>query len=380
MIYYGLPYWRGGSDDKAYETIALELYEKNIFSLSEIKSETDYSTGFEFILVWIIRLSDFFGGYHTIIFRLLNIGAWMICCLLITDNMSDTENKKCEFLLYLLFLFPNALYISMHIFRDTISALVLILIYWIQKNSYRIKKQKLISSGIVISLLIFGYTIRRANILYGIATILIVLLANYYSDAIRKEEWSILLKRKKTGIGCIVFVILLTLILIVFMASGYLAWSLDYSLRYVNYYGNILEGRGSHGILSVPLLPFGIFFRMLYGLCVPFPSGIVNIFMHQNIETITHFLTSLGTVTQIALLPFLVKGVKKNKDIFLMFLMTFFSVICTTFTFRHFIYVYPFMIYLIVDGLFRTDKKSMYTYLCFMILVEVILGCVYLVL
>ena len=66
-------------------------------------------------------------------------------------------------------------------------------------------------------------------------------------------------------------------------------------------------------------------------------------FSGEFIYSVLYTFVYLGTVFQLFLVPYLLKHVIRIDYAGLVFLAIFFSVIITTFTFRHFVMVYPFM-------------------------------------
>ena len=107
----------------------------------------------------------------------------------------------------------------------------------------------------------------------------------------------------------------------------------------------------SQFIFSEPLLPFGIFIRMAFGLIMPAPIWIFAPFLRSlSLNTVIESVVSIGTVVQLHGLPYILFSFRSMKKMSLTFLFTLLVVVSTTFTFRHFIMIYPFMITLFLHG------------------------------
>ncbi len=115
-------------------------------------------------------------------------------------------------------------------------------------------------------------------------------------------------------------------------------------------------------IFSKSLLPFGIFLRFAYGFVTPFPAALLSLnYFDEPIYSLVIASTCFGTIFQIFLLPYLYKGVKRMDYPAIKFLGMYGPIILTTFTFRHFIMVYPFAACILAQQIeitgYRTRKK-----------------------
>lgn len=337
IVKYGKPYYLGGSDDKNFELWAVESIKMNNFTIKDIIETKEFRyyncTGFIWLLSIIVRFSNLFDGYHTIIIRLINIYFTLFTGILVYKYFSNNEKEisnKVK-ILYLFCLFPNALYITIHGFRDAIYAFAIFSVFYIFSyiNEYNIIK-KILSILYMFFVGYIIYYIRKVGVIY-IAIIFILNILFKNSKVTEKKE-------------IIKFIILGIFTLILCFKTGIISETESYLFRYNNY---ILSGNNglSTFIFTTPILPFGIFFRIMYGLIFPSPTGILM--SSFDVDSIWKFIISIGTLYQTYMLPYVFKNIKRFDKVFLLYLIIFFSIVVTTFSFRHFLTLYPFMFILI---------------------------------
>jgi len=156
-------------------------------------------------------------------------------------------------------------------------------------------------------------------------------------------------------------------------------------LKYFNlYYSPYLVGLGREGglaskIFALQLFPLGLILRILYGLVSPVPSALLNIVgIPFDVDSFGIAFQSIGTILQIMSIPFFVfSDWTEHKTEALVFWVLFLGIVVTTFTFRHFIFIYPFMVLLIIS---RVSQMSMNRYLVITfgeVSILAILGCIY---
>lgn len=344
---YGQPYYLGGSDDSNFEIWANKAIKSNNYTLNDVVQNQEFKyyncNGFIWLLSIIIRFCNWFGGYHTIILRLINTYLLIFIGILAFKyfNKEVRENsKKNIYILYVTILFPNALYVSIHGFRDTVFAFIIFSIFYLTNYIKEQKKTTKILSIIYIILMAYlAYYIREVAIIYiGLSIILNIILDKKITN--KKNLFIFLLV-------CIICILLA----IKFNLLGKLTKYLD---RYNEYILGDAEGLASY-VFSTPLFPIGIILRIIYGSIFPSPTGLL--LNNFDIDSICKFIISIGTIFQIYMLPYLFKNIKKIDNIFIMYIIMFFSIILTTFNFRHFITLYPFMFILMGRQFINTEKQ-----------------------
>lgn len=393
----GLPYMQYGDDDYNFEQIALpQILSSNYrfpWQMDFYLHGGNNSKGFILLLAWLDILTKPFGGYHTIMLRLLNMYLLLSTGIMAMRYVMKHENcgeKNGLFVLYAIVLFPNCIYISVHVFRDTILAFIQfsILFLWDSlffphNSSNRVSgnngmkiltfsKQK--SIGIVFSsyiwcfiissiLVYIAFYIRYESIFFNIITIVITIM-------LRNTTISM-----KTFLR-IIFFSIITLILF---------WQLDFLrilfLRIYGYseYRSVLsEGGLSNFVFSADLFPFGIFLRMVYALVSPFPAQILNFLkIFNNIHTFWAVLVSGGVIWQLTNYSNALNGMRKLDKIVIIYWIHIIVISITTFTFRHFIAVYPYLMILIMRGKILMTSRSLFFGRIISFFAIVLLGTLY---
>jgi len=362
---YGEPYYSGGSDDKNFELWAKESIKLNNFSIKDIIETKKFRyfncTGFIWLMSMLIRLSNIFDGYHTIIIRLLNIYFTMftgILCYKYFSNKEKNISNKIK-ILYLVCLFPNALYVTIHGFRDAIYTFIIFSVFYLLNY---IKDKKIFSKILIIVYLILTtyitYYIRKVGVLYiGIIIVLNLLFKN--SKITEKKEF---LKAIILGVA----------VLLLGIKSGIIGETEQYLDRYNGYILNGASGLSSM-VFTTPILPFGIFLRIIYGLIFPAPTGLIISII--DVDSICKFIISIGTIYQIYMLPYLIKNIKKFDKVFLIFIIIFFSIVVATFSFRHYLMLYPFMFILInrtKDECSSIEKKKNFFFMTLVLILGIL--------
>lgn len=360
--YYGAPYYFGNSDDYNFEISAQQVLNEDLWFPWEIKASPAFnnnnSIGFIWTISILMRLGNLMGGYHTVVFRLLNIHTLLCMSIMVYKYFKrhySASQKLCYLLLLTLCLFPNCLYISSHVFRDTISAfLIFTSFYLIDKVDFHkveIKKNVPYYLWLFLSLtiiLIYGYYVRSMNMVYIIITILI----------------SIIMKMnclKKKDIKYIVLMILAFLgIILIFNLQGLIKY---YIITYSEYNSELNDGALTNTLFQLPLFPLGIIARTLYGFIYPNPLYLINIFDAFNDPyKFFYILIAFGTIIQIYLLPYFIKSFSKINKETMVFGIIFFSIILTTFGFRHFIMLYPFYFLIVFRTIILCSREQRIKY------------------
>jgi hypothetical protein len=356
---YSIPYFGGGSDDLFFENYSEHVVDKNYMFpeqyISDPLLKSHNSKGFLWILSWLIRISNIFGDYHTIAYRILNIYFLISLSILVFRYFEKTykfTSKQNLLVLYTVSLFPNSLYISIHVFRDTLIILLLFSVFFLWDNYINADKKrkfKLIKA-IVLTLILsyISYWIRSQSLIFITAIIVI----------------STLLKNKNLSFKNFgVFFILSVLAII--LASFYDIWDLTlaFSERYTNHKLEISDGL-SNKIFLIPLFPFGMAIRLAYGLISPIPVTILSISkIFDSVKMFFDVIIGFGVIVQIYMLPYLFKNIKKIDKVMITFVVFLMGIVIATFTFRHFIMLYPFMAILIFRQFFETRKNEKFVHL-----------------
>lgn len=333
---YGKPYY--ASDDEKFEYYALRLLENRVYFFKDLPYiyGLDFARGYLIPIIWLMKLSKPFGGYSTLSPRILNIFLWLSVSLLvykmmIKNQVSENNAKKIWIILSL---FPNALYISSFVYRDTLVCFLFFVSYYL---IHELVTQKINFSNKIIRLIIIGYSIyvlyyTRLQMLYVLLVLVIIELL--FNTRFAKKNVNK------------VFIILAggILGLVILSFTGGLALFGNTVSSYAEYNLTISDGL-SRMIFGSSLFPFGWILRAVYGLMVPFPAELLALnYISRPVYSLVRVLVLLGTVFQLFLLPYLFKKENGNENRIRMYALgiVYLSIILTTFTFRHFIMVYPF--------------------------------------
>jgi hypothetical protein len=341
---FGAPYYNElPSDDHSYERYALSAAnEVGWFQFGKIKEQVlppaFNSPGYVYILTTVVRVSEFFGGFHTFIPKILNLTLHSIGAILIyrilryTYTLGKVLSKKIA---YLYGLFPYLLFLSVHTFRDTIIGVCFIVVYYIYINYNKLKLINIIFS---IFLIYLAYTLR----IYSAVFMLGIIFACIQSSSPNK--------------------------LLKFSISIFAGFILVYALFFVEVssYGSLLKtlifeqirltqnkiGSGIGGsIFAIPLFPIGWFLRIIYLFISPVP------FLTSNLPDL---FISIGTSIQIYIYAFITYGtykfglVQKWTNAILWAIVL--GVSLTSFEYRHLTMVLPFLF--LVFGIYWHNYKK----------------------
>ncbi|WP_372995839.1 hypothetical protein [Lutispora sp.] len=354
MAQYGTPYYLGGSDDLAFEKTAEYILQAGYHLPNELLNEPSLyyhsAKGFLWLLSWLIRFCDIFGGYHTIAYRILNIYFLMTLGIFVYKYFSskyDFSNKQNLVLLLAVTMFPNAQYISIHVFRDTLNILILFVIFviWdICSSKEKLSKIMIIKTlSITLILTYVSFWMRAQNLIFIAAIVLLNLFLK--NKVLTKRTLSVYLGA-------------LLVTLIIFSYLGVFKEIIKFNEYYKDYLLETNQGL-SQRIFSMNLLPFGILFRIAFGLVSPLPLGILQFTdMFTDIEAFFKVIVSAGIIIQIYLTPYLLLNIRRIDKVTIVYIMFFLATVVTTFTFRHFIMLYPFMAILIFRQFYKTPKQT----------------------
>ncbi len=344
---YGTPYMGGGSDDRMFESFMLthvqrsEWYRyRSIRWWYPVRSFKVYI----YLLAWMHWLGDLLGGYHTLMPRFWNnFFLANLAILVYRAGRKHFELSLEAALLAALWLglSPIIMFITGHIFRDALVALLIFaLIYgWNSFGSYNlsIKVVTVVLSVLLVTLL-WGIRIQAA--LLTLMVLAFSLYTTYYH-----RKWirvaGILL------VGAIAVFFLLNFVGVVHVVSSLSSERiLGYFTRYNTHRLTLGESGISQFIFGVPLL-ISLPLRVVYLMISPLPI------LSAEIE---RTFLSVGTLLQILALPFLliglVKAVRRPRtwSYVMAFVLFFLSVAFVTFTFRHAFMFYPYFVLVVGLG------------------------------
>ncbi|WP_143066307.1 hypothetical protein [[Clostridium] polysaccharolyticum] len=341
---YGVPYYIGGSDDVKFEFRANRMILKG-FNWPWSDDLITNSRGFNWVLCMIMKACKFLHiSYHTACFRVMNIDLLLATGVLVYRIGYIRLNMKKRIArnaMTIMCLFPNAVYISSFIFRDTLSVLMTVLFFICTDDIFRTGEDPpiLISSRpcnvfIILNLIFWGYWL-RGELLY----IMILIIGISF---LRNEE----MKGKKFAI----MMVMLTIVVVIFYQIGAVDSFLFKTDSAYNYH-HVEDGSSSLSrvIFNMPIVPLGLILRIVYGVVFPIPVGLLKV---SRIFTdgliLAEFIVSLGMCVQIACIPILVRNTRHLDKYTITFLSIFLIIVISSYTFRHFILVYPFAILMIL--------------------------------
>lgn len=347
---YGIPYY--GGDDQNFEEYGKLLYNQDILYFKDIPYIQGmwYAKGYVLVIAWIERISNLVGEYSTWSPRILNIYLWMSISAIVYKKIKiKVDMKTSEKALTVLALFPNALYISSFVYRDTLVCFLIVVgVTAFEKciDTIAAKKINFIPSAILVCVSLYFLYYIRLQICF---VMLVIFAIKFFIGRIDLSQITDAKKLLILSISALVSIFLL-------QALGGLDLLSSSSESYTNYRFSGNEGL-SRIVFSFPIFPFGIIVRFLYGLISPFPGGLLKLnYISEPLYSGIQAIVFVGTIFQFFLLPYLFSGLKKVNYSALKFAIMFLSIVITTFTFRHFIMVYPFMAEVIAENYAETDQ------------------------
>ncbi|HCS76094.1 MAG TPA: hypothetical protein DIW17_19755 [Clostridiales bacterium] len=345
-LYYGQPYYAGGSDDMKYEEWGHDVYNANMLNpyrvvKSGIIGQFHNSPFFAVYISLLIRLSSFFDGYSTFMPRIVNIYLLIWVCFIMEYFLRKyTKLNEQKILISIAFfaLTPNIQYINSYIFRDTFNLLQILAIPYLVDRILRARgsrhfRRKTILYLLALVFFIFTMYFTRRNSLAFSGVLSLLVISEIY-------------KIKKRNI-------IIALVPILILTNAVEGLNIGkYISGYTSY---VLSGSDglSRIVFSQALLPAGVFLRAAYALISPFPN-FLTLFKEPTkilLDIIT-FLVYLGVLAQILAIPFILRRIARVGFDWLTisFLSFFLAVIIATFTFRHVILYFPFLVAVAVDG------------------------------
>lgn len=332
---YGVPYYRGGSDDLFYEQDAQAVINSNLICrYSDIRgyvvSQFHNSVGYVYIVAVINYLSSFIDGYHTLLPRILNgflLALISILSAKISKEQLNLSIKTSKVVGYFIGVSPLMLFNSAHVFRDILVSLALLITFYMWSNLQKFRIYQVLLA-IVATCLLYKITSElrsTANII--LIVIVIINIYKFLFGLIKSKAIKLLMYC--FGIFSILFIVNFFDLITLFSS---------YTARYTDYRLEISDGL-SQIVFNTPF-PLGIILRMGYLAITPFPTfdgGFDKIF------------PSLNGLLQIGLLPIIIIGIhsiiksRKGIHIVLTAAVIYFIVSITTFSDRHILMFYPYM-------------------------------------
>lgn len=366
---YGVPYIGGGSDDLKFERMGELFYTNSWYDFTEnYGTIIGYGTPSDWrlyatLIACLYKFGSFFDSYSTFLPRFCNL--YLVISILhaiykLAIEYFKLDRKTAQKAIFLIALFPNFIYINIHIFRDSLNIMLLLwAMYYFYVFISKGNHIKRIYSCILVAILTFLLFFTRPESIYIlICTMAIMVL---YNGKVKAKMNTIIL------LG------------ILFLIFEYFTDTLGL-FNYVSYYANYRGSKSglSSYLMSYNLFPFGIIFRFLYGLIIPFPAFWTLFQDKTAIGTdIIDGIVMLGTLWQIVNLPIIFASVKKVSMEFVFFIIQFSVFIMITFTFRHVIFFYPFMMLAYANNESKVTRKFIICSRLFMCVVGVFMCIIY---
>lgn len=356
---YGEPFWVPGADDQVYEQVAIRAYNAgyvtvfDMFGSSEQYIRQHNAKGWVMYVVYLMRIGDGLDGYHSMVPRVINIFSLNIIGLIVTKCFSERHEVSEKWLVVMLLcagLFPNALIISSHVYRDTVNALLVASCYFLVL-SLRGRKHKIAKVFLIVSLTYMAYWLRAMNVFFIAGLVVVALLPGA-------------IKQLKSNLTILVIAAIALL-----LGASLFAFNSELFLGYITRYGERItsgESRFVSLIYGLPLLPLGLPLRIAAYLCSPFyyrvffdPASWLS-----STESVTHLVVSMGTVILVAQYAYGFRGLKADYRTGLALLVVLVGICISTSGYRHVMMVYPMLLLLIAEGKYAIhrmpEKKPLY--------------------
>jgi hypothetical protein len=366
MAQYEVPYYVGGSDDFNFERAAYILRKLPFWNYGAVLNldynstglvGLDQSIGYVYFLGLLIRFGELFGGYHTMLPRIVN--AFLLAMLAATTYRVALRYgmiRKVAFAVALATgLLPIMTWTSAHVFRDVFMSFSLMLVTLIWAPGGRFSSMSRIARWTMTFVLIL--MLSQVRLLQAVVALGVAVVSDLFVPAAHSRHS---IERK---VYIFAFMVLLLLCVAVFSSQirWLWEWVVDAQGRYTIH--NLEKSDGfSRLVFSAPL-PMGLVLRAIYGVIVPLPIFTLEL---------DRLWLSIGTAAQFMFLPFLaaglVRGIKQRElwPITAAFIMLFGGAILITFTLRHIVQFLPFAA--ILAG-FGYTAISRYRYLIWILMV-----------
>lgn len=356
MNRYGSPYISGGSDDANFEKAAKVVATLVApFDYAGIDAQVSVGTtkSYVYLLSWLYRLSLPFGGFDTLIPRLLNALMLSLTALLVLRAGTRRLGLRHETSLVagmVAGLLPMSMYVSANTLRDPVITFILMLLVYCWSGATNLSVRRWVLLLVLTVFLLAVMWDMRERIAQ--VTILLLLFVFYQANRSNRILRNVLL------IILIVLVVFLTLEMagiIDFFDSIHWRWVAGQISRYKQLRISYNQGGLGEAIFRAPM-PWSLFLRPAYLIVSPLP------FPSREIE---RDWQSFGTVLHVLALPFVALGawymVRRREGLgFLVTLAVLFaSVAYVTFTDRHLVMYAPFGILVAAYGYERYRERNL---------------------
>ena len=350
---YGEPFWVPGADDQVYEQVAKRAYDAGYTTVFDMFNSSDQyirqhnAKGWVIYIVYLMRLGDGIDGYHSMVPRIINIFALNIMGLIVARCFSrryDISGKWLACALLCVGLFPNALIISSHVYRDTVNALLVASCYFLALD-LRGRKHRVVKILLIAVLAYVSYWLRAMSVFFIAGLVAAALLPGT-------------VKQLKSNLA-----ILVITAMVVLVGSVLFALNSELFLGYVTRYGESIatgESRFVSLIYGLPMLPLGLPLRIAVYLCSPFYYRVVYdpLSWFSSTENVAHLFVSFGTVVLVAHYVYALRGLKEDYRSGLGLLVVLVGICISTSGHRHIMMVYPLLILLIMEGRYIVGRLS----------------------
>ena len=358
--YYGVPYWKGGSDELHYEQFGTQFGRTfGIFDYGVIRggivNDWHNSVGYIYLMGLLVKFGDLTGGFHTLVPRLFNacaLGLLSVVLYHVGIRLKLAQSTAVISSLGAGFL-PLMMWVSAQSLRDTFQALILCtLVYlWLPDSKKNLKYSIGFTLLLSFILIIPVWEIRKMQ-----AFVIFLIIGS-----------SVLLNKRSYNIIRLLFVTIpIASIAGLFIIRHYsdlssnVLGAIEQTTGYTDMrtYSDVGGGLSSF-VFSSPLFPIGWILRSAYALVSPIPVDYSTVY--------TSWL-SLGTIFHIFFLTFLWGGIRGSihdpgwRLIILAFLLFFAGMAMFTFTIRHMVQFLPFAVLLSAHGYekYRGDPREIW--------------------
>lgn len=342
QLEYGIPYGGGGSDSLAYERYAAIVSKLNlIYNKDDIGQAINHpyhnSKGYIYLISLLIRYSDLFGGFHTMIPRLLNACALGVCSVLVY-GISRKISMKPQLAIHSALVtgfFPIMIYVAVQSLRDISILVIMLLSVYLAIGFIQTKRflKQIVILIFFVPLFLIMMELRLLNVINIGIVLGVGLIVKLFSV-------------KNFSNTYIFFMVITASVAFTLIMTSELSLFIDLVAKLDSSGTDLAEGvdRAGEGGLSLILfnlpIPFNYFGSLFYSFITPLP-----IIYTTNIDW--NFL-SVGTIYQFLFIPFIFAGIKNSfrsaimLPVFFAFLVAFVGYVFGSFTFRHIIYIVPF--------------------------------------
>lgn len=343
MVYlgrYGAPYFGGGSDDIQYELDARDVVSSlGIFDYSSIRGgvvkQTHNSVGYVYLVSLLYRMGSIFGGFHTMLPRLLNclaLGLLAVTTYRLGQRCDLTE-RTSRWVAVFVGVSPIMVYATVHTFRDTIISLLTIWVVYIwseKTDRFRLGRR----------FWLWGQTIVVAGVLsqLRLPQAVAVLAIAFVGDLLSSER-TVRPFSTEDMYRLVMTTLLCAAILFLFQdeVASFIERLSQGQENYTYYRMGLSDGLSAY-VFGAPV-PLTYALRILYALVTPLPV------LSQQLERLW---LSLGTAFRYLFLPFLALGFiraareRSKRQLVSAFLLLFSGAAFISFTSRHIAQFLPY--------------------------------------